>query len=196
MTIDKNSWGPYAWHLLHRVAINNMEEIAIEDRHFYYIFYTSFIFILPCIVCREHYDDIITHINPIKEYKISREYIIDWINTTHNEVNSMLDKPVINREDGINYHKKTDNSKIFYFIYGVFSNLNNNISIFDYDQIYNFFIALSHLYPDDKIKELLISSINEEKFTNISSPIDLKKWFIEQFKIIVQSIDNQIEIFI
>jgi hypothetical protein len=108
----------------------------------------------------------------------------------------MLDKPVINREDGINYHKKTDNSKIFYFIYGIFSNLNNNISIFDYDQIYNFFIALSHLYPDDKIRELLISSINEEKFINISSPIDLKRWFIEMFKIIVQSIDNQIEIFI
>jgi hypothetical protein len=45
-------WGSKAWHLLHAFST---KKISDDKKHNYYIFYTTFIYLLPCIVCSEHY---------------------------------------------------------------------------------------------------------------------------------------------
>ena len=59
MILGRKIWGPYAWHLLHTFSINNNFKISESKKHQYYIFYTSFAYVLPCMICRDHYYDII-----------------------------------------------------------------------------------------------------------------------------------------
>jgi len=184
MSIAKDFWGPYAWHLLHRVAINDMSPINNEDKYYYYLFYSTFLYCLPCAICKEHYDNILVYFNKLDRYKLDRDYIVEWVNNTHNEVNYLLDKPKMDLANSIKNHPRTDNNKIFFFIQGVFFNLDNSIPIFDFDQLYNFFISLSHLYPDDKIRRFLKNKIKEESFINISSPMDMKLWMVDLMEIL------------
>jgi hypothetical protein len=191
MSIGKESWGPYAWHLLHRVAIHDRSPINDNDKYYYYIFYSTFLYCLPCSICKEHYDNILVYFNKLDKDRLDREYLIEWINITHNEVNDILSKPQFDIDNSIKNHSVTDNNKIFYFIEGVFFHLDNNIAIFDFDQIYNFFISFCHLYPDSRIREFLINKIKEDAFINISLPLELKRWFsnvmesIHQLKILI-----------
>lgn len=176
--MDKKIWGPYAWHLLHRVSIQNNKKININNKIYYFIFYTSFLYILPCNICKSHYDDILSFLNILDENKISRKYIIKWVHNTHNHVNLFLKKPKYKLINTINNYQHTDNHIIFIFLNGVFENLDDNLPIIDFDQIYNFFISLAHIYPDYKIRKLLIKLISTNDYSNINSPNSFKKWYI------------------
>jgi len=175
--MDKNKWGPYAWHLLHRVSIQNKEIINNSKIIYYETFFKTFLYILPCELCKDHYSDVINFINPINISKINRKYIIKWANKTHNIINEFIDKPQFNIKDTILYHNKTNNEIIFTFLNGVYENL-ENISIEEFDNIYTFLICLSKLYPDNNIRINLRNIISNNDFKNIKTTNQLKGWYI------------------
>ena len=110
MIYSKEIWGPKAWNLLHSFSINNYLKINGKKKHQYYIFYTSFIYILPCEICSKHYEEIIYYINPFIEKNITREYLIKWVFDAHNIVNSLLDKKEYLYNDFIKNHKINNNT--------------------------------------------------------------------------------------
>ena len=86
MILGRKIWGPYAWHLLHTFSINNNFKISESKKHQYYIFYTSFAYVLPCMICRDHYYDIIYNKLKLNEKDINRQYLKRWIFDVHNIV--------------------------------------------------------------------------------------------------------------
>jgi len=177
---SKEKWGPKAWNLLHSFSINNNYKIPENKKHNYYIFYTTFTYILPCIICSDHYYDIIHNIEPLEEEKISRSYIKKFIFKVHNIVNSILNKSKYSYKKYIQEQPITNNEDIFFFINNVYKNFDYDMmSLYKFDQIYNFFINFCILYPDKHIQKNLKKLIKSNNFKNIKTPIDFKQWFGE-----------------
>jgi hypothetical protein len=186
MTIisTKKVWGPKAWNLLHSFSINNNNKIPSNKKHNYYIFFTSFIYILPCDICSSHYSDIIYNINILEECKINRLYLIRWCYKTHNIVNKRLGKPKYLYNDFTNSHKNLENyvlhKDIFYILFYTLKNIDySKISLYKYDQIYNFFINFCILYPDIIKRKHLKNIVKSVSFKEIKTPLQFKKWFFD-----------------
>jgi len=176
--IGREKWGPKAWHLLHTFSINNNLSINNKLKNNYYIFYTSFLYILPCLVCKEHYSDILFNILPLKEEKINRKYIEKWVFLAHNIVNIFLKKPLYTFKKCLEENTEPNNEEIMFFIKGVYLGMDyENMCIYNFNQVLNFFINFCILYPDKKIKIKLKKIIRTKEFQNIYSPNQLKKWF-------------------
>lgn len=182
MIYGRKTWGPKAWHLLQVFAINQNKKISNNKKHNYYIFYTSFIYILPCLQCSQHYSDIINYINPIIEEDINRKYLIRWIFDVHNIVNSFLNKPQYNFEKYLENNKNILNNDILFIIDSIFNNFNyNNMSLHKFDQIVNFFFNFCLLYPDLKIRKKLKKIIKKNNFDKIETPLQFEQWFKNNF---------------
>jgi len=177
MLYGKEKWGPKAWHLLHSFSINENFKISENKKHNYYIFYTSFIYVLPCIICSEHYSDIIYNLNPLEEKKITRIYLKKWVFNTHNIVNSIINKPIYSYKKFNQNNKIINNKDIFFIIESIYKNFDyKNISLYKYDQIFNFFINFCILYPVIDIRKKLKKIIKSEDFNKIQTPINFKEW--------------------
>ena len=177
MNLGQEIWGPVAWHLLHIFSINNNSKISDEKKHNYYIFYTSFIYVLPCLICSEHYSDIIYNINPLEESKIKRSYLKKWVFQVHNIVNNYLEKSNYSYENFIKNNHSIKNNDIFFFINNVYRNFKYEImSLHKFDQIYNFFINFCLLYPDLDKRKQLKKFVNNREFKKIQTPNQLKLW--------------------
>jgi hypothetical protein len=176
MAYNKEKWGPKAWNLLHSFSTNKIPQ---NKKHNYYIFYTTFTYILPCIVCSDHYYDIIYNIEPLEEENITRLYIKKWIFKVHNIVNSILNKRKYSYKKYLEEDTIINNDDIFFFINNVYKNFDYNMmSLYKYDQIYNFFINFCILYPDKNIRKKLKKIIETDDFKNIKTPNDFKN-FVE-----------------
>jgi hypothetical protein len=180
ININKEEWGPKVWHLLHSFSINNNFRIPDNKIHNYYIFYTSFLYILPCIICSEHYSDILYNLYPLEEDKITRIYLKKWVYDVHNIVNKILKKPKFSYkiflENSINPINHED---IFFIIDAIYKNFDyENMSLYKYDQIFNFFINFCTLYPDKNIKKQLKKIINKKDFIKVKTPNEFHLWYI------------------
>jgi hypothetical protein len=173
-------WGSLAWHLLHSFSMYN-KKISDKNISRYYIFYTCFIQIIPCKICSIHYEEIINYIIPLDKNKITRNYLKYWIYEVHNLVNEYLNKKKnISYKKCIQFHSNILHRDIIFFLNIVYLNFDyNNMSIYEFDKIQQFFINFCYLYPDAEIRNKLKKEINNKKFKNIYSSIEFKKWYIK-----------------
>ena len=182
MNYGSNVWGSKAWHLLHAFSKN---KISNDKKHNYYLFYKSFVYILPCIICREHYADILYIENTLEEESIDKEYLIKWVFDTHNIVNKTLNKPQYNFDIFLKNIKKINHNDIFFILKCFILNIDyNNISLYKYDQIYNFFINFCILYPEKERRKVLKKIIKSPAFVNIYTPNQFKLWFVQNLIIL------------
>jgi hypothetical protein len=171
-------WGPKAWHLLHAFSINNNYKISNDKIHNYYIFYTTFLYILPCLICSEHYSDILYNLHPIEEDKINRIYLKRWVYEIHNIINNLLNKEIFPYNIFIENYNTINHKDIFYIIDAIYKNFDYNLlSLYKYDQIYNFFINFCLLYPDKKIKKNLLKITKKKDFLKIKTPKQFEYWY-------------------
>ena len=84
-TFPKNVWGPCAWHLLHAISIGNNKEIKEKNKNAYIIFYKTFGYILPCVICKEHYKNLFGIFHKIN-YDIA---LINGEGTIHGSTNKV-----------------------------------------------------------------------------------------------------------
>jgi hypothetical protein len=178
MLYGRQNWGPLLWHILHSFSINENFKISESKKHNYFIFYYSFKYILPCIICREHYSDIIYNLNPIDEKNITRIYLKKWVFNTHNIVNNLINKQIYTYKEFNKNNKVVRNKDIFYIIKIIYKNFDyQNMPLYNYDQIFNFFINFCILYPVKDIRKKLKKIIKSEDFIKIQTPIKFKEWF-------------------
>jgi hypothetical protein len=178
MLYGKEKWGPMAWHLLHSFSINENLKISENKKHNYYIFYTSFKYILPCEICGEHYSDIIYNLNPLEKKNITRIYLKKWVFNTHNIVNSIINKPLYSYKKFNKNNYIVNNKDIFFIIKYIYKNFDyQNMSLHKYDQIFNFFINFCILYPIKNIRIKLKKIIKNENFIKIQTPLKFNEWF-------------------
>ena len=116
--MNNNIWGPKAWFFLHTITFNYPDNPSNNDKKNYKNFFESLQFTLPCKVCKEHY---INHIKdyPIDNYLDTKENLVKWLIIIHNEVNKILNKPILNYTEIIEYYNNIYNnsSNIYNIIY-------------------------------------------------------------------------------
>ena len=178
--IGKEKWGPKAWHMLHAFSISDDLTLTPLLKKKYYIFYTSFLYVIPCLICKEHYSEILYNILPLNEEKITRKYLERWVFNAHNIVNVLLKKKYYTFKKCIKDNKEPRNYEIMVFIKAVYLGFDyENMCLYNFDQIYNFFINFCVLYPCKKIRTKLKKIINHEDFKSLCTPNELRKWFYE-----------------
>lgn len=178
--IKPDQWGPWAWHLMHTISIGDNKEINSNDKLIYKKIYTLFLDIIPCLVCKKHYGEILEK-NNIKLSELNRKYIIKWVINVHNLVNKQLKKRKISNSEGYNAHRRIDNKTNFKFLNAVFKNLNKNLSFDEVNNYKMFIICLAKIYPDKRYRDKLLEYTNKTKFKNISTSKDLMNWYTKYY---------------
>jgi hypothetical protein len=90
-------WGTAAWFFLSIIGRNYKVDPTDADKKHYYTFLTSLKHVLPCKKCREN---VKKHLRDLgfTSYRCNhlknRESFSAFINTLHNTVNEMLQKPI------------------------------------------------------------------------------------------------------
>lgn len=105
MRFPPSVWGPIFWHTIHVTALSYPSEPNYAQKRAAKEFYESLAQLIPCPVCREHYQ---THLQkmPISPHLDRRDDLFRWTIDLHNEVNKMLGKPIYTELDSINFYRR------------------------------------------------------------------------------------------
>ena len=82
-------WGPSFWYVLHLIADSSPQTIDPTVKSQYQSFFQSLPTVLPCPTCGIHLRG---HMETHPPKLDTREDMIQWVNTIHNEANKMLNK--------------------------------------------------------------------------------------------------------
>jgi len=85
-------WGPILWNTMHIISLGYPEEPDEATRQAAGSFYRSLSLLIPCPICRTHYSKLIQAIPPATE---SKDALVKWVFTIHNQVNKELGKAEI-----------------------------------------------------------------------------------------------------
>ena len=98
-------WGSHFWFTMHTVGFFYPEYPTPTDMHRYKNFYESFVYMLPCVSCREHYGKVIND-HPIDPYLESRDSLSRWVVLVHNKVNERIGKKQISYQQAVDEYGK------------------------------------------------------------------------------------------
>ena len=105
MKFSPTVWGPFFWHTIHLVAIGYPQKPSYTEKKCAKEFYESLAYLIPCAICREHYNEHLVK-NPITPYLDSRTDLIKWTIQIHNQVNEMLKRPTWTLEEVMRYYER------------------------------------------------------------------------------------------
>jgi len=105
MHIPPDTWGPFFWHTIHIIALGYSTNPSYNEKKAAKEFFESLRFLIPCPVCREHYN---THIEkyPLTSHIDRRSDLLRWTILLHNEVNKILEKKQYTEAEVIKYYSR------------------------------------------------------------------------------------------
>ena len=100
--MNPSVWGPVLWTTMHIVTLGYSPMPTEEEKAAAIQFFESLVFMIPCPICREHYK---MHIEkyPVRNAVGSRDMLIYWVFSVHNEVNKQLKKKELTVEEFIQH---------------------------------------------------------------------------------------------
>ena len=149
------AWQPLTWIIFHILTLNYNDNY----KEHYISFFESFKVIIPCSICRNHYNSNINKSDMSIENNINSEKIFNWTINLHNNVNKTNHKKLWNYDEAKNHYTKFNfNGKILkFFIYQyIMTNFKKNP-----DKTFNLRLLFC------KFSSLKISKIHELSFFNI-----------------------------
>lgn len=84
-------WGPIFWSTLHIASLGYSDKPTERQKKNMIAFYESMVDVLPCPICRKHYEQNLEEM-PVKDAADSRMELIYWVFKMHNKVNGQLGK--------------------------------------------------------------------------------------------------------
>ncbi len=181
--MHSNIWGPYCWHIMHVLTYNYPENPSEQDKNIIKDFFTSLRYIIPCTVCRMHYNKKITK-SPITQVYSNKQKLIKWCIDMHNEVNRVFNKKIYTVEDANKIYLKNnklifDHYKLSLIMDIIVETCPDNIDIEKITTGYvQFFSSLSYLYPCIVCKYSFYKNlINNPLNKNINNSSTLKIWY-------------------
>jgi hypothetical protein len=105
MKLPPSVWGPLFWHTIHIVAIGYPQNPSYGHKRAAKEFIESLAFLIPCAVCREHYQRNLEKF-PITPHLDRREDLFRWTIQLHNEVNALLGKPRVLESEVVEYYRR------------------------------------------------------------------------------------------
>ena len=88
-------WGRHVWYSIHFISLEYPLSPSEKDKETYFEFYRNLGKVLPCAVCREHFQKIWKWHPLTTDALRSRETLFAWTVEVHNMVNEDLGKPEI-----------------------------------------------------------------------------------------------------
>lgn len=159
-------WGPPLWYFIHIISYNYNENYIDNYKDFFNLLKI----LIPCPVCRNHYNNYI-HKNPLKIN--NKKLFIQWCFDFHNNVNRRLDNKIITLDECDKKYQTIDNKKILNFL-KIFTKEHINKKVL----FKKFILVILKMYPDNKIKNIIDYNIIE-KSNNIIFLLLLQKFFKE-----------------
>jgi hypothetical protein len=103
--INPEYWGPTAWKFLECVVLAYPDNPTENDKENTKKFFLSLKNVLPCEMCREHYKKNLQKIELDDKMLSSRNKLLEWLVSIHNEVKKSNGQKQLTIEDVLNYHK-------------------------------------------------------------------------------------------
>jgi len=105
MRFPPSVWGPLFWHTIHITALAYPVSPSYTHKKAAKEFYESLAHLIPCPVCREHYQ---THLQkyPLAPHLDKREDLFKWTVQLHNEVNESIGKPRVTEAEAIFFYRR------------------------------------------------------------------------------------------
>jgi hypothetical protein len=105
MKLQPPVWGPFFWHTIHITALAYPESPSYTHKKAAKEFYESLAHLVPCPVCREHYQQHLIKL-PITPHLDRRADLFKWTVALHNEVNKMLGKPIVSELESLMFYRR------------------------------------------------------------------------------------------
>ena len=163
-------WGPFIWHLIHNVAfLIPSDEYFIKYKHFYVNFFNSLKKVIPCPICRNHYNNLINKKSPMKCN--NKQSLIQWTIDIHNNINSRLGKKNMSLKDAL----KQDfiPKKIYKGLDIIAFNVQYNTPINHYGVFFN---SLRVVFPIPRVRIALINAMKTMPI-KVRNHRDLQNWY-------------------
>lgn len=103
-------WGPIFWATLHIASLGYSDKPTDRQKKNIIAFYESMVDVLPCPICRKHYEQNLEEL-PIKDAVHTRMELIHWVFTMHNRVNVQLGKREYTFDEFVESMKHLEMSK-------------------------------------------------------------------------------------
>lgn len=91
MNPNPGVFGPHFWFVLHSVSFFYPESPTDTDMRRHKDFYESFVYMIPCYECKQHYKVLLTRY-PIDGHLNSRDELSRWVVFLHNQINKKTGK--------------------------------------------------------------------------------------------------------
>jgi hypothetical protein len=146
-------WQRITWIFFHTVSLNYNENY----KHEYINFFDSLKVIIPCSICRNHYNDNLNKDHLKIENNINSDRIFKWTVDLHNEVNRMHRKKIWTYEESESYYKKNNfNDKILKFFLLEYIKKNFRKGPEKTENLFKMMRSLPYIYPyEDKRNKLI-----------------------------------------
>jgi len=103
-------WGPIFWATLHIASLGYSDKPTDRQKANMKAFYESMVDVLPCPICRNHYEQNLEEM-PLGEALTSRVELIKWVFEMHNRINVQLGKREFTFEEFIESMRHLEMSK-------------------------------------------------------------------------------------
>ena len=103
-------WGPIFWATLHIASLGYSDTPTERQKKNMIAFYESMVDVLPCPICRKHYEQNLEEM-PIKDAVNTRMELIHWVFTMHNRVNVQLGKREYSFEEFVESMRNLETSQ-------------------------------------------------------------------------------------
>ena len=103
-------WGPIFWSTMHIASLAYSDTPTDRQKSNMRAFYESLVDVIPCPICRQHYEDNLKTI-PLDEPIKSRMGLVKWVFDMHNKINVQLGKREITFDEFIESMKNLENAK-------------------------------------------------------------------------------------
>lgn len=87
--MDTRFWGPDGWRLFHSIVVGYPTNPTKLDKQIYQQFFESVGYVLPCIYCRNSFNQYIKEL-PLENWLDSRIQLSKWLYQIHHKVNQKL----------------------------------------------------------------------------------------------------------
>jgi hypothetical protein len=105
INLDPKIWGPYGWLFIQSCILSYPENPNNNDKEGFRQLLGSLKIVLPCLKCRNHFEEYI-YDNPLDNNILNnKENLIKWILGAQNNVNKINNKELITYDEFINYYK-------------------------------------------------------------------------------------------
>lgn len=103
-------WGPIFWSTLHIASLAYSDTPSDRQRMNMKNFYESLVDVIPCPICRRHYEENLKTIS-LDEALKTRMGLVRWVWEMHNKVNVQLGKREFTFEEFIESMQNLENAK-------------------------------------------------------------------------------------